>query len=273
MTMPKINVYLSDDLADAVRDAGVPVSAVCQRALETAVRRITALREVTGGTSAVNSAEGPVAENFTRRAAAVLESAQRRAGQAPDALVRTEHLLSALIAADNMALQVLGALEITPGQVSAELQRRAVTGTAAGDLAGQAEPGTDELAGRAGPPLDLQSAAVLELAANESSGLGNHYIGCEHLLLGLIAEPDGAAGSVLRSLGADLRLTRRAVAAALAGWTARAGWTPPAASLPPVPAGAAHDDVSQVPAMLRAELAPVLARIERLEAMAGAQHR
>jgi ATP-dependent Clp protease ATP-binding subunit ClpA len=114
---------------------------------------------------------------------------------------------------------------------------------------------------------------VLELAANESSGLGNHYIGCEHLLLGLIAEPDGAAGSVLRSLGADLRLTRRAVAAALAGWTARAGWTPPAASLPPVPAGAAHDDVSQVPAMLRAELAPVLARIERLEAMAGAQHR
>ena len=43
--MPKINVYLPDDLADAVRDAGIPVSAVCQRALEQAVRRVTAIRE------------------------------------------------------------------------------------------------------------------------------------------------------------------------------------------------------------------------------------
>jgi post-segregation antitoxin (ccd killing protein) len=44
--MPKINVYLPDDLAEAVRDAGVPVSAVCQRALEQAVRRVTAVREL-----------------------------------------------------------------------------------------------------------------------------------------------------------------------------------------------------------------------------------
>ena len=44
--MPKINVYLPDDLADAVRDTGVPVSAICQRALEQAVRRITAIRQI-----------------------------------------------------------------------------------------------------------------------------------------------------------------------------------------------------------------------------------
>ena len=42
--MPKINVYLSDALADAVRDAEVPVSAVCQAALERAVRDVTAAR-------------------------------------------------------------------------------------------------------------------------------------------------------------------------------------------------------------------------------------
>ncbi|MGO9344685.1 MAG: ATP-dependent Clp protease ATP-binding subunit, partial [Acidimicrobiales bacterium] len=28
--MPKVNVYLPDALASAVKDAGVPVSAVCQ---------------------------------------------------------------------------------------------------------------------------------------------------------------------------------------------------------------------------------------------------
>ena len=36
--MPKINVYLPDDLAEAVRSSGVPVSTICQRALEAAVR-------------------------------------------------------------------------------------------------------------------------------------------------------------------------------------------------------------------------------------------
>ncbi|HZD98902.1 MAG TPA: type II toxin-antitoxin system CcdA family antitoxin, partial [Micromonosporaceae bacterium] len=43
--MPKINVYLPDELAEAVKEAGVPVSAICQRALEQAVRRITAIRQ------------------------------------------------------------------------------------------------------------------------------------------------------------------------------------------------------------------------------------
>ena len=42
--MPKINVYLPDELADAVRDAQVPVSAICQTALEHAVREVSALR-------------------------------------------------------------------------------------------------------------------------------------------------------------------------------------------------------------------------------------
>jgi post-segregation antitoxin (ccd killing protein) len=47
--VPKINVYLPDELAEAVKEAGVPVSAVCQRALEQAVRRITSIRESAGG--------------------------------------------------------------------------------------------------------------------------------------------------------------------------------------------------------------------------------
>ncbi|MDX6415722.1 MAG: hypothetical protein QOG28_342, partial [Trebonia sp.] len=38
--MPKINVYLPDDLAEAVKEAGLPVSAICQATLEQAVRRL-----------------------------------------------------------------------------------------------------------------------------------------------------------------------------------------------------------------------------------------
>ncbi len=42
--MPKINVYVSDALAERIRIAGVAISPVCQRALEEEVRRIEAQR-------------------------------------------------------------------------------------------------------------------------------------------------------------------------------------------------------------------------------------
>jgi hypothetical protein len=42
--MPKINVYLPDELAQAVREAQVPVSAICQSALERAVRDMESVR-------------------------------------------------------------------------------------------------------------------------------------------------------------------------------------------------------------------------------------
>src|SRR4051794_38209363 len=47
--MPKINVYLPDDLAAAVREAGLPVSAICQRALADAVRTATAVEGLRAG--------------------------------------------------------------------------------------------------------------------------------------------------------------------------------------------------------------------------------
>ncbi len=277
--MPKINIYLPDDLADAVKDAGVPVSAVCQRALETAVRRVTALREVAGGATSVAAADGPVALYFTKRAMAVLESAQRRAGSSPGAPVRTEQLLVALVSSDNMAMRVLRALDITPGQVRAELHRRGAESAAA--QAGQARQARQEAAAGpvvAAPPMDPLTARAVELAANESSGLGNNYVGCEHLLLGLISEPDGIAGSVLRSLGADLRVTRRTVAAALAGWGAgfaahEQRTSDQHADVPatgPAEKNAGQPtDAGQLAEVIRAELVPVLTRIERLEELTG----
>jgi ATP-dependent Clp protease ATP-binding subunit ClpA len=48
--------------------------------------------------------------------------------------------------------------------------------------------------------------------------MGHNYIGCEHLLLGLVVEPDGVAGELLRSRGIDARAARRAVSATLSGF-------------------------------------------------------
>src|SRR5689334_2766776 len=76
--MPKINVYLPDELAEAVKEAGLPVSAICQRALEQAVRRVTAIRE----TSLADLSSADLEERFpllTGRTRTVLGLAVERA--------------------------------------------------------------------------------------------------------------------------------------------------------------------------------------------------
>jgi len=52
---------------------------------------------------------------------------------------------------------------------------------------------------------------VMRLAQEEAQRLQHHYIGTEHLLLGLLREGEGVAGKVLTGLGVDLERTRQAV--------------------------------------------------------------
>jgi ATP-dependent Clp protease ATP-binding subunit ClpC len=231
--VPKINVYLPDDLAEAVKAAGVPVSAICQRALEQAVRRVTAIRETVLGDldDAALAARLP---HFTARVRTVLRLA---AENTAENTVGTGHLLGGVLAeGSNLALRVLRAIDIEPAQVGAALATQSLA---------EAPVAHDAARRLSGP-----AAAALELAVTEATALGHNYVGCEHLLLGLIAEPDGAGGQVLRSLGAELRLTRRAVSAALAGYVHLQAQADPAAAL-------------------QAALAPLVERIERLEARAG----
>lgn len=265
--MPKVNIYLPDDLAAAVKDMGVPLSAVCQRALEQAVRRVTQIREIFAAEPDAIGVADPPAVNFTARAMRMLESARSAARASGLNTAGTGHLLAEIAADDDsLAMLVLNALEITSRQVIAELDRREQAESGAGRPNAAASRPADDKAEAAGVGLDDQVATVLELAAIESSGLGNSYLGTEHLLLGLIGEPDGVAGSVLRSLGADLRVTRRMVSAALAGWAARAAHQQRPANGSSEAAARQDGLASQLTAAIRTELAPVLARIDRLEA-------
>ena len=88
-----------------------------------------------------------------------------------------------------------------------------------------------------------------EMTATEALALGHNYIGCEHLVLGLVAEPDGAAGQLLRSLGAEPRLVRRAVAAALSGFVR----------------GQAQASQQDPGALLQQTLRPIVERLDRME--------
>jgi ATP-dependent Clp protease ATP-binding subunit ClpC len=203
--MPKINVYVSEELAEAIKEADLPVSPICQRALESAVRRVAVLRE-TAEKMDLSDLEDDAAERlerFTARARYAVKNAAVLARRAGAAKVGTGHLLIGILdVPDNMALQVLRSLDIEPDDLREEL---------ADDVAlAQTESDTRQ--------FDETTSNAMKFALSEALRMGHNYIGCEHLLLGLIAEPDGSAGTLLRSRGAELRISRKAVSATLAGF-------------------------------------------------------
>lgn len=199
--MPKINVYLPDELAEAVKEAGLPVSALCQATLEQAVRRMTAVKQLIASDLDSDTLRSRL-PRFTDKALTAFRLGIEQAHAAGAPSVGTEHLLGGMLAeGGNLALPVLHALDIEASTVQAKL-----------DQAADGSPPSDAARQVSGP---LGAALVGAVAA--SNALGHNYIGCEHLLLGLISEPDGMAGRILRDLGADDRLAKRAVTAALAG--------------------------------------------------------
>ncbi len=202
--MPKINVYLPDELAAAVREAQVPVSAICQAALERAVRGVNALRSADAPVvPAGATSTGPFAR-FTPRARRSVVLAEKAAKDTPHNYIGTEHLLLGILDEDgNLAVKVLSSLDIEIDDLRAEL---------VGSMGPPTEPGADNL------PFTPLLKSSLELAAREALGMGHNYVGCEHLLLGLLATDDGLASKVLRRMGVEVRATKRAVVVALAGF-------------------------------------------------------
>jgi ATP-dependent Clp protease ATP-binding subunit ClpC len=151
--MPKINVYLPDDLAEAVRDTGVPVSAICQRALEQAVRRITAIRRM----SLTDLSEADLAGQlsaFTARAVTVLTLAR---DSATGPVTTTDLLTGILTEGNNLALEVLRSMEIDPGQLrlaaSAEPGEHSFSDPATNALELTVGEATAPRAGRCGRPV------------------------------------------------------------------------------------------------------------------------
>lgn len=216
--MPKVNVYLPDELAAAVREAQVPVSAVCQAALERAVRDVTAARGAEKAPSDDSPGVGLFAR-FTPRARQALALAQETARAVPHNYVGTEHvLLGVLDEGDNTALRALASLDVEPDDIRGELR---------------ASLGQPTEAPSAHVPFTPLAKRALEHTAKEALALGHNYVGCEHLLLGLLATEEGLASRVLRRMGVELRTTRQAVVSVLLRPPAAAGATgsPPSATV------------------------------------------
>ena len=142
-------------------------------------------------------------ERFTDRARRVVVLAQEEARMLNHNYIGTEHFLLGLIhEGEGVACTALTSLG-----VSLEEARRRVE-----EIVGD---GKEVATGHI--PFTPRAKKVLELAQREGLQLGHHYIGTEHLLLGLIREGEGVGAQVLTSLGVSLDDARRAVVETLTG--------------------------------------------------------
>jgi ATP-dependent Clp protease ATP-binding subunit ClpA len=212
--VPKINVYLPDDLAAAVRAAGFPVSPVCQQALATTVRKVNRARQAIGTIREPGFDPGQhpaLADALQSRMTPRLHEAFRLARPTSgDPAGTGQLLLGVLEEGHNLGLRLLQALDIDPDELTAALAQADLT-----------EPGTrdaDEPDPGAGPDLTRPAWRAVATALEAAIELGHNYLGCEHLVLGLAAETYSAAGRVLRDLGADPAAARKALTSILAGY-------------------------------------------------------
>ncbi len=140
-------------------------------------------------------------EKFTERARKVLSLAQEEAQRFNHNYIGTEHLLLGLVReGDGVAAKVLSNLGVELNKVRSAVEF--IIGR--GDRIVLGEIG-----------LTPRAKKVIELAVDEARRLNHHYIGTEHLLLGLVREGEGIAAGVLESLGVNLEKVRAATIAYL----------------------------------------------------------
>jgi ATP-dependent Clp protease ATP-binding subunit ClpC len=133
-------------------------------------------------------------ERFTQRARRVLSLAHQEAERMRQETISTEHLLLGLIQEEGgVAGRVLRDLGLEPERVQEMVERLSGYGQYRGGKI-ELSPGVQQ---------------VLEFAIEEARRMGHHYIGTEHLLLGLVRSTEGRAMDVLRKLGVTPEQIRR----------------------------------------------------------------
>ncbi|MGH2517079.1 MAG: Clp protease N-terminal domain-containing protein, partial [Ktedonobacterales bacterium] len=133
-------------------------------------------------------------DKFTERARKVLSLAQEEAQRFNHNYIGTEHLLLGLIRErDGVAAHVLSNLGVDLNKARAAVEHIIGRGDriVLGDIG-----------------LTPRSKKVMELAIDEARRMNHHYVGTEHLLLGLIREGEGIAAGVPESLGVNLNRAR-----------------------------------------------------------------
>ena len=128
-------------------------------------------------------------QRFTDRARRVVHLAKEEAWLLRHNYVGTEHLLLGLLYEGNgVAARALVSLGVSLDDARARVEEII---------------GRGDIPPKADVPFTPRTRKVLELSLREAMRLGHHYIGTEHILLGLLREGAGVGAQVLTDLGAD----------------------------------------------------------------------
>jgi excisionase family DNA binding protein len=141
---------------------------------------------------------------FTERARKVLSLANEEAYQYNHDEVGTEHMLLAIMSErEGVGARVLDRLQVRPSEVRAQIETL--------------HPAGEQPVGDGQIGMTQQGKASIELAVQEARSFGHHYIGTEHLLLGLLREEAGLASQILLKSGVTFDKARKLVKQVLAG--------------------------------------------------------
>ena len=137
-------------------------------------------------------------DKFTGQARRVLSLAMEEARRYHHTSIGTEHVLLAIMSdGEGIAVKALAQLQVQPSEVRAQIETL--------HPAGEQPVGDGQLG------MTAQGKESIELAVQEARSLGHHYLGTEHLLLGLLREEGEPGGQVLRKSGVTLEKARELV--------------------------------------------------------------
>jgi ATP-dependent Clp protease ATP-binding subunit ClpC len=126
-----------------------------------------------------------------------MQFAQEEAQRLQHNYIGTEHILLGLVReGEGVAAKVLSNLGVELNRVRSDVE----------SIIGQ---GDHPVSGEVG--LTPRAKKVIELAVDEARSLNHHFIGTEHLLLGLLREGQGVGAGVLESFGLNLQQVREKV--------------------------------------------------------------
>lgn len=136
--------------------------------------------------------------SFSTGARRLLSDAHQAAGRYRHRFIHTEYLLLGLLQERNSATELLKKLGFDREQLRKVCQRHCQRGSQRMEENMKFTP---------------RSQAILSLATEQARALGDNKVDSSHLLLGILMEPQGLAGQILRAEG----ITEEAARAALVG--------------------------------------------------------
>lgn len=137
-------------------------------------------------------------EHFTPEARKVMKLCIQESQRFDHEYIGTEHILLGLVAEEaGVASRILRNLKLDLRRIRIYVEEIIQTGP--------------KMVTMGKWPLTPRARKVIEYAEDEARNCGHHYVGTEHLLLGLMREQEGVAALVLMHHGMKLNDVRDAV--------------------------------------------------------------